>query len=413
MDSVIAIRGRDVREDEKETWDWEWLAKKKNSPDFPTIIDASDSSSGPIDQPTMAPSLSPTSRPTKDSRPLSTSEMSAEERAACEAAANGEVYTTKDSVIVRYIYELLYPTDRKAIDVALSVDKRVQALLLDELLDCDGPNPISNVAGVGPGGDADAIIKESCSKLMPEGAQACHMMAGSVTLYLQESKRESNSEEEPYDPVTEKLRHAFNGARRKLQARLVDEKLGILRLYYVGDYVYKDHESNTSSGVEHTPPVVSSNLSDSNQVAKSSTALIPVVVTASVMALVFAAFFVVRRVKSNTRSKGVLLGDEESSATSGSQDDQWKKSKHSLRISVVDTADETDSTASWGPVLAAHERVMEDFSGIAASESISSDLSSPYSRPVFIDPNKVTYYGRTKARYSFERDYSAMDTVEI
>lgn len=134
--------------------------------------------------------------------------------------------------------------------------------------------------------------------------------------------------------------------------------------------------------------------------------------------LVFVAVILVRRMKSNKRSKGVLLGDEESSAASGcsQEHDRLKdlqESKHSILISVVDTADETDSNASWGPVLAANERVMEDLTGLTISESISSDLSSPHSRPVFIDPNSVTYYGRSKSRYSFERDYSVMDTVEI
>lgn len=280
MDSAGAIRGRESNyrqdawdDDEKGSRNQEWLAKKLSP------SDSSDSSSSPISQqPTMAPSSSPTKRPTSYPRPLFTSQMSAEEKAACKAAANGEVYTTKNSVVVRYIYELLFPVDRIATDVASKVDEKIQAFLVDELLDCEGPNPLSTVAGVGPGQDIDAIIKESCSNLIPEEYQACHLMAGSVTLYLPKTKAESNSDEEPYDPVLEKLRLAFHGARRKLQDRFVDEELGILRLYYVGDYVYKDHTDKKRPGEVYTPSI-SSNVPDSKQPTKSaSTTLISVVI---------------------------------------------------------------------------------------------------------------------------------------
>lgn len=356
----------------------------------------------------------PTTAPL-DTSIFSSPTMSLEQKAACEAAANGEVYSTSHSVIVRFIYELLFPSDRIATDVASNVDQKVQRFLSDELIECTGPNPLSlGVGGVGPGQDFNAIMKDSCTNLRPNGSQECHLMAGSITLYLQ-SRGESNSDDEPWDPVSEKLRLAFNGARRSLQNRFVNEELGILQLYYVGAYVYEDKSVNTSGSQGGTSNDIAGSHaapSYSNLSKKSFLALIPVVVVTSAMILVFAALFLVRRrLKSNELSaKGVQLFDDDvDSASNDSQNDYgWKES--SLRISVVDTADETDSTTSWGPVVAAHERVMETHTGLIVDQSSDSRYSR---RPVFIDPNSVTFYSRSKSRLSFEKEHSVTDVVEI
>ena len=429
IESAQGIRGResnlrqDFWDDKNESGNSQWSAGKRpsspyhehseeNVPTTSPLSGALDTTTASHVSSTMAPSSSPATKGPAP-RPLVPSPtMSAEQKAACEAAAKGEVYTTNDSVSVRFIYELLFPSDRIATDVALQVDQKVQRFLSDELLDCStGPN--QQVAAIGPGQDFDTIIRDSCTNLTPNSSQDCHLMAGSITLYLLQSRGESNSDEEPLDPVSKKLRLAFNGARRSLQDRFVNEELGILKLYYVGEYAHEDKsvhvsgsDSDKSNGINTAPDSVIPS-------KRSSSAFIPVVAVTSVLALVFAAFFVFRRLKAKERAKGVPLFDDDGvdSASNASQDDddEWKES--SLRVSVVDTADETDSTASWGPAVAAHERVMESLTGLTVKESFSSD--SPYSRPVFIDPNSVTFYSKSKSRYSFEREYSVTDTVEI
>lgn len=363
--------------------------------------------------PTTFPTPVPTASPTKSPSLPAVQTMSAEKQAACEAAAKGDVYTTQTSVTVRFLYELLSPDDRDPIEVASNVDKRIQTYLMDELVDCTYHH--SPVGGVGPGeAFVDPVLKDSCSNLVAGDSEVCHLMAGSVVLYLL-SNGESNSEDEIFDPVSEKLRLAFNGERRFLQTRFVDEGEGILGVYYVGDYVYKD--TSSAPGEEEVLPV-SSIESDSNDKSPSvsSASAIPVAVATSLLVacfiFVFIVIFVNKRVKSSKkRTRGVLL-DENGDDKEWLKEETSNTGKYSLRFSVVDTSDESSYCTSVDSAVAANERVMEDFAGSIGSGSLSSDRFSD-SRPVFVDPNSVTYYSKSKTVFSFERSYSVADTVEI
>lgn len=366
---------------------------------------------------TLAPLSSAATPP---SPPTVITQMSAEQKAACEAATNGQVFKTETSVTVRFLYELLSPDDRAIGEVASSVDERVRGFLIDELVDCEQQTR-SNVGGVGPGKDAHNAIKDSCSNLVAGESQSCHLMAGSVVLYLLSSD-ESNSEEEAFDPVSDRLKIAFNGEQRVLQSRFVDRELGILGLCYVGDYVYEDN-SISSSPVEDTAKT-SNIFSEANESeASSSPGFVPVIIATAVLVSCFvilsAIVFVHKRRKWNEQAKGIMVGDDGSDdigADSDEDKERWKQKeegKYSLRFSVVDTEAESDSSCcSVDSAVAAHERVMRDFTSLTVSDSLSGE-STAYSRPVFVDPNAVTLYSRSRTRYSFERSYSMSDTVEI
>lgn len=383
----------------------------------PPLDEVPDSSSAP---PTGASSASP-QQTTRS--PASVQQPTPEELAACEAAAVGDVYKTDQSITVRFLYELLSPDDRALTEVAATVHEKVQDFLVDELVgDCDGRRPFSSIGGIGPGNEVDTVIRDSCSNLLAQKSETCHLMAASVVLYLFSSNK-SYSDDEAYDPVSEKLRLAFNGSRRSLKTSFVDEDQGILGLYYIGDYVYEDNSASTGSGA--TTNVASIGSDDSSQ-SKTLSARVPVIIASSIMLacllFTFVAVHTYKRMKSN-KSKGILLVDDGSDEGSDCQLRKDKEEgKYSIQFSLVDTADESDSCSS-GSAFAANERVMEDLSGMSLAESVS---ASKFPRPVFIDPDSVTYYSKARKIYTFEREsarsakmytldrqYDCTDTVEI
>lgn len=345
----------------------------------------------PTDPPTVSPTLSP---------------EGAIQKAACEAAANSEVYSTETFVTVRFLYELLSPVDRPIAEVASNVDQRVQDFLVSELVDCQ--NGLTSIGGVGPG-DVDAVVENECSELVPQESQTCHLMAGTVVLYLL-SSGETNSQDGYFDRVAEELEVAFNGERRSLQSSFVDEELGILGLYYIGGHIDDEEEKDGSNKTEEG--VASAVTGSGESVSSIPAVVIPVIVVACI-AFVFVAIFVRRRRRQPyDPAKGVLLdGDDESSLE---QEERWKevaKSKDPLKVKVVEATDESESGSSGDAAVAAHEVVMADLTGMTVSESFSDTSLIP---PVFVDPDSITLYTNSPrpSRYR-ERHYVVGDTVDI
>lgn len=76
----------------------------------------------------------------------------------------------------------------------------------------------------------------------------------------------------------------------------------------------------------------------------------------------------------------------------------WWVDESSLHISVVVTVDETDSTASWCPVVAANKQMCASMSEMLIATGLTwlmeesfSLLYSPFLRHVFIDLNSFTF----------------------
>jgi hypothetical protein len=91
--------------------------------------------------------IPPTSIPNTlaDTAPLTTVEPTS----ACEAAANGDVYSTEESITVRFLYELLSPANHSITDVASNVDEKEQDFLVKELVKCKNSNLLTPIGGVG------------------------------------------------------------------------------------------------------------------------------------------------------------------------------------------------------------------------------------------------------------------------
>ena len=364
-------------------------------PVFPTVVPA----------PTRLPTLElATSPPTKQpiSQPTALPTI-AEYKAACEAAANKDVYVTDMSISVEYLYELISPADRTVKEVASNVDEQVQDFLVEELVECD--TELSTVAGVGSG-KIDTELENVCSTLAAaDDSQTCHLMAGSVVLYLLTGGL-TLSDEEGFDRVEEKLKVAFNGARRSLQSSLVNEELGILGLHYLGGRVENDPSTNSEEDVTNT-------VGGSREITSSRVVLavvIPVVFVACVASIV-AVFFVFRRRKSRS-SRGLLDEDESDISTLG--DERWKEIEvytEPLNVKVIETTDESESGSSGDAARAAHEVVMADLTGMTVSESLS---DSSFTKPVFVNPDAVTLYSTSRGtRCYYPRHYVVEDTIDI
>lgn len=382
---------------------------------------------GPSINPTKGPqtaaptvtSLGATNAPPTNAPPTSISNTLAdtaapttiEQTSACEAAANGDVYTTEESITVRFLYELLSPANRSITDVASNVDEKVQDFLVKELVKCENSNLLTPIGGVGRG-EVSTVVEKVCSQLIPsDDSETCHLMTGTVYLYLFTSGP-SNGEEvvlsnqEGLDQVEQKLRIAFNGQqRRSLQASFVDKTRGILGLYYIGGRL---EEESTGDG-DITGIVAGSKDSTSSSVIPS--AVVPAVLAVCVASLV--AVFIVyrrRRRKLYDSSRDRLL--EKDDSTLG--EERWEEVKATpdpIRVKVIETTDESESSGSSGAAAAAaHEVVMEDLAGMTVLESLS-DIS--FIKPVFIDPDSVTLYTYSpRIRYQ-QRDYFFADTIDI
>lgn len=416
---------------------------------FPTIA-PKDTASGstnppvvtPSASPVVAPSISPTKAPPQTSTPAPSvtsgataptnvppttvppttsnaggteSPTTLEQNAACEAAANGDVYATEESITVRFLYELLSPANRSITEVASNVDAKVQDFLVTELVNCDNPSLLSTIGGVGRG-EIGTIVESICSKLIPsEDSETCNLMAGTVHLYLFSSGTSNDEEvsvsgEEGLSQVEQKLKIAFNGERRSLQTSLVDETQGILGLYYIGGRV--DEEEKVEDGTPETgggdiTGIVSGSRDTSSSVVPA--AVVPAVLAVCVASLV-AAFFVFRRRRRRTYdpARGLLLEDDESSL--GEKRWEGVKTSNALQVKVVETTDDSESGSSGAAAAAAHEVVMADLTGMTVSESLS---GISFIKPVFIDPDSVTLYTNSpRVRYK-ERDYFVDDTIDI
>jgi cbb3-type cytochrome oxidase subunit 3 len=295
--------------------------------------------------------------------------------------------------------------------VASNVDEKVQDFLVKELVKCENSNLLTPIGGVGRG-EVSTVVEKICSQLIPsDDSEICHLMTGTVYLYLFTSGP-SNGEEvvlsnqEGLDQVEQKLRIAFNGQqRRSLQASFVDKTRGILGLYYIGGHL---EEESTGDG-DITGIVAGSKDSTSSSVIPS--AVVPAVLAVCVASLV--AVFIVyrrRRRKLYDSSRDRLL--EKDDSTLG--EERWEEVKATpdpIRVKVIETTDESESSGSSGAAAAAaHEVVMEDLAGMTVLESLS-DIS--FIKPVFIDPDSVTLYTYSpRIRYQ-QRDYFFADTIDI
>jgi hypothetical protein len=363
-----------------------------------------------------ATNVPPTSIPNTlaDTAPPTTVEPTS----ACEAAANGDVYSTEESITVRFLYELLSPANRSITDVASNVDEKVQDFLVKELVKCENSNLLTPIGGVGRG-EVSTVVEQVCSQLIPsDDSETCHLMTGTVYLYLFTSGPFNGeevvlSDQEGLDQVEQKLRIAFNGQqRRSLQASFVDETRGILGLYYIGGRVDEEvvplEEESTGDG-DINGVVSGSKENKSSSIIPS--AVVPAVLAVCVASLV-AAFiaFRRRRRKLNDSSRERLL--EKDDSTLG--EERWEELKATsdpIRVKVIETTDESESSGSSGAAAAAaHEVVMEDLAGMTVLESLS-DIS--FVKPVFIDPDSVTLYTYSpRIRYQ-QRDYFVADTIDI
>ena len=383
---------------------------------FPTIAPQNDTTiaSGvtgpPVVTPSITPIASPTTAltvtpPTKKPTPEPTAlPTTAEQKAACDAVSNSDVYMTETYITVRFLYELLTPANRNMTEVASSVDEKVQDFLVEELVDCKREH--MSIGGVGPG-EVDTVVDDVCSTLAPTDSQTCHVMEGTVVLFFLSNSLKM-TDREGFEKVSEKLKGAFNGERRSLQSSFVNEELGILGLYFIGARV--DEEKDDSTKTEDATSIVSG----SGQ--RSSSAVVPAVVVPVVLIATVAVFvagvLIRRRRRSFDPSRGLLLGDDES--TLG--EERWEevqKVKEPLKFKVLESTDNSESGSSGGAAVAAHEVVMADLTGMTVSDSLSD--WSPV-KPVFIDPDSVTYYTRSPSRGSrryYKRDYVVDDTVDI
>lgn len=402
---------------------------------FPTIAPMDETASGgstPTNRPTTAPpSETPPTKAPPTPQPTALSTSTEEEKAACQAAADSEVFMTETSITVRYLYELLYPAKRDRKEVASHVDESVQDLLVHELVDCT--NQLESVGGVGPG-EVDTVVDNTCSNLVAaDASQACNLMEGSIVLFLLTNGK-IISDQEGFDLVSETLETAFNGQRRRSLgvSTFVNETLGILGLHYIGSHVQEEDDSTKTEGIQ-----VENVASGSRDTLPSSpvvpAVVVPVVLVACIASVVVALLVVRRRRTPYDSSNGLLLGDDENSLGEAGWKDTVFKSPDPLQFKVLDTTDESESGSS-GAAQQAHEVVMADLTGMTVAESFT---DASFVEPVFIDPDAVTLYttsprsrsspARSRSspaispsspggsrRYTYqERDYVVNDTIDI
>lgn len=256
------------------------------------------------------------------------------------------------------------------------------------------------MGGVGAG-EIDTVVESVCSTLVTGDLEVCHLMEGTVVLYL--TTGATLTDEEGLDHVSQELSIAFNGARSSLQSKgvsvrslFIDPDLGILGLYYIGGRVEEDKPGTGDAGSSksNVPAIV-----------------IPIVVVAFI-ALVVIALLVFRRRKDKDQLRGLLLAGDDN--TISSPEERWQEMDEPPLRSKVVTTDEEDSSLSSGSRgddahVAANDTVMADLSGYTVSESI--ELSED---PVFVNPNEPTYYKVSPTKHVYQvRQYAVGDTVDI
>jgi hypothetical protein len=245
--------------------------------------------------------------------------------------------------------------------VTIQLDR--QDFLVAALIDCSVE--LASVGGVGPG-EIDTVVEYFCSFLVPQNSQVCHLMEGTIVLYL--SSGAALTDEEGMDQVSEQLSFAFNGAQRSLQTNgvpgrplFIDPALGILGLYYIGGRAEEEvigytGSSNEGSSKSIVPAIV-----------------IPIVVVAFI-SLVVIMFLVLRRRKDKGENQLrclLLFGDDD---TTSPPEERWKELKEQpLQTKVITTGEEDFSSLSSGGYdehLATKNAVISDLSGYTVSESI-------------------------------------------
>ena len=182
---------------------------------------------------------------------------------SCEAARNGEIYVTEDSIKVTYFYELLTNTNQLLRPVANTLDKSFQGFLASTLVDCSLAQR-SIIQGISPA-DTDKNAGGTCNgiSLYDRNTMSCYVMEGSVEVYL--NGISTSTSLEIRDLVWSTLRNAINGGeRRHLLTSFINEEVGIIDLFFVSDERLESEESATGNSAQVDSAVQAESSGSSN-----------------------------------------------------------------------------------------------------------------------------------------------------